>query len=94
LTNQNPKPGHKTNKQTGRKTNTHLLWPRINSVINKLIKTHGFVFFCGASFLFLRCQLRNFESMTLVARQRKHLRGFLVIFLVPELPPKEVFWYT
>jgi len=35
-----------------------------------------------------RRQLRNFENMPLVARQRKHFRGFLAIFLVAQLSPK------
>ena len=37
---------------------------------------------------FLRCQPRNFENVTLVARRRMHFRGFLPVFLVAQLPLK------
>jgi len=37
---------------------------------------------------FLRRQPQNFENVTLVARRRVHFRGFLVIFLVAQLPLK------
>jgi len=40
---------------------------------------------------FLRRQRRNFENVTLEARRRKHFRGLMAIFLVAQLPPKEVF---
>ena len=39
---------------------------------------------------FLRRQPRNFEYVTLVARWRKHFRGFLMIFWVAQ-PPKKCF---
>ena len=38
--------------------------------------------------------LTNFENVSLVARRKEHFRGFWSIFLVAQLPPKEVFWYT
>ena len=37
---------------------------------------------------------RNFEHMTLLARRRRHFRGFAAIFWVAPLPPKEVCLYT
>jgi len=43
------------------------------------------VFFWAASAAF------NFENVTLVVRWKKHLQWCLAIFLVAELPPKEVF---
>jgi len=42
-------------------------------------------------FIFLQRQPRKFENVTLVARQRQLFWGFLVIFLLAQLPPKEVF---
>jgi hypothetical protein len=49
---------------------------------------------CAKCDFFLRRQPRMFENMTLVARRRKHIRGFWAIFWVAQLPPKEVFYYT
>jgi len=46
-----------------------------------------------ARFLFLHRQPRNFEQVTLVARQTKHFRGFWVVFLVAQLPPKTGVWW-
>jgi len=34
---------------------------------------------------------KTVQNVTLVARQREHFQGVLTIFLVPQLPPKEVF---
>jgi len=42
----------------------------------------------------IKTQPRNFENVTLVAREREHFWGFWVIFLVAQLPSKEVCWYT
>jgi len=42
-------------------------------------------------FFFSRCQPPNFENVTLEACWREHFQGFLAIFLVAQLPPKEVF---
>ena len=54
---------------------------------------HGFEQLCGAQ-VFLRRQPRNFGYVTLVAHQKENFRGFVAIFLVAQLPPKEVFQYT
>jgi len=43
---------------------------------------------------FWQRQPRNFENVTLVPHRREHFQIFLAIFLVAQLPPKEVFWYT
>jgi len=62
-----------------------ILGPDLSRIIESLI--------CAV--LFLR-QPRNFEIATLVAGRREYFRGFQVgaIFLVAQLPPKEVFEYT
>jgi len=57
--------------------------------INELIKTaRSVVSKNRAECRRLRRQPRNFENVTLVARQRVHFRVFLAIFLVAQLPPK------
>ena len=43
---------------------------------------------------FLRRQQQIFENLKRAARRRKHFRVFLAIFLVAQLPPKQVFYYT
>jgi len=39
----------------------------------------------------LQRQPQNFQNMTLASRRREHFCVFSEIFLVAELPPKEVF---
>jgi len=53
------------------------------NLINSLIKTAQSA--VSKNWFFLR---RNFENVTLVARRRVHFRGFWVIFLDAQLPPK------
>ena len=53
----------------------------INTARSAAAKTHGF-------FFLVQRQARNFENVTLVARRRKHLQGFLATLLVAQLPPK------
>ena len=71
----------KETKGAVKKTTSQNVWPRIN----ELIKTARSVVF------FLRCQPRNFENMTLVARRRERFRGFWRYFLLLNSLQKEVF---
>ena len=72
-----------------KKTTSQNLWPWINSksFINQMRAKRGFLKTARSSVLFWGRQ-RNFENVALVARQRKHFRGVLAIFLVDQLPPK------
>jgi len=68
-----------------KKTTSQHVWPRINS--NKWIKTARSAVSKNPRFFFEH-QPRNFDNVTLVARQRVHFRGFWAIFFVAQLPPK------
>ena len=75
-----------------KKTTSQNIWPRINSLIKTARSAVSKNRVSAVSFL--RRHSRNFENATLVARWREHLQVFGAIFLVAQIPPKEVFQYT
>jgi len=56
--------------------------------INSLINTARSAVSKNPRFFFWRRQPRNFENVTLVARQKVHFWDFLATSLVAQLPPK------